>query len=143
MDDDRGAPWIAAGACVMAAALALGACAAGAGTTCPAIGWSNALTVGLADGWAPVDGGSLHVECSTRCGTYGRAGPPDELTVPLTGASTVVQLDMTAPDAVVVTVLDAGGWELAAHDAGLDWTRVGGSEECGGPHAASVVVPAP
>jgi hypothetical protein len=127
----------------MAAALALAACGAGAETVCPAIGWSNALTVGLADDWPPLDGGSLLVECSSRCGTYGREGPPDELSVPLSGASTVVQLDMTAPDSVALTVVGADGTELTQHDADLDWVRVGGSDECGGPHAASVTVPAP
>ena len=143
MEDDPSTRWIAGGACVIAAALAPAACGAGAATVCPAIGWSNAVTVGLADDWPPLDGGSLRVGCSSRCGTYGRAGPPDELSVPLTGASTVVQLDMTAPDAVVVTVLGADGTARTRHDADLDWVRVGGSEECGGPHAASVVVPAP
>lgn len=127
----------------MAAALALAACGAGAETVCPAIGWSNALTVGLADDWPPVDGRSLLVECSSRCGMYGREGPPDELSVPFSGASTVVQLDMTAPDSVVLTVLGGNGTELTQHDADLDWVRVGGSDECGGPHAASITVPAP
>ena len=127
----------------MAAGLALAACGAGAETVCPAIGWSNTLTVGLADGGPSADGGTLLVECSSRCGMYGREGPADELSVPLDGPSTVVQLDMTAPDSVVLTVLGADGTELTRHDADLDWVRVGGSEECGGPHAASVVVPAP
>jgi len=143
MDVDLGARWIAGGACGLAAALVLAACGAGAESVCPAIGWSNTLTVGLADDWPPVDDGSLLVECSSRCGMYGREGPADELTVPLDGASIVVQLDMTAPESVTVTVLGAAGAELAVLDADLDWERVGGSEECGGPHAASVVVPAP
>ena len=143
MDDERSSRWIAGGACVMAAALALAACDSGAGTVCPAIGWSNGLTVALADDWPPVEGGSLLVECSSRCGMYGREGADDELSVPLSGPSTVVQLDMTAPDSVVLSVIGADGTEVAQHDADLEWVRVGGSEECGGPHAASVVVPAP
>jgi hypothetical protein len=143
MDDDEKTSRIAGGACVMAIGLALAACGAAAGTACPAIGWSNTLTVGLADDWPPVQDGSLRVECSSRCGMYGREGPADELTVPLDGRSTVVQLDMTAPDSVVLTVLGVDGTELAVLDADLDWRRVGGSEECGGPHAASVVVPEP
>jgi hypothetical protein len=144
MDDDRGGTWIALGACAVAAALAFSACAAGASTVCPAIGWSNTLTVGLADDWPPVDGGSLVVECSSRCGLMlSPTDEPDELSVPLTGRSTVVQLDMTAPDAVVLTVLGADGAELAQLGTDLDWRRVGGTEECGGPSAASVVIPAP
>jgi hypothetical protein len=136
--------WIALGACAVAATLALSACAVGASTVCPAIGWSNTLTVRLADDWPPVDGGTLLVECSSRCGLH--AAPtdePDELSVPLTGTSTVVQLDMTSPDSVVLTVLGPDGTELAQVGTDLDWRRVGGTEECGGPSAASVLVPAP
>ncbi len=129
MDDDPTRAWIALGACAVAAALAYSACAAGAGTVCPAIGWSNTLTVGLADGWPPVDGGTLLVD--------------DELSVPLTGSSTVVQMDMTAPDSVVLTVIGPDGTELAQLATDLDWRRVGGTQECGGPHTASVTVPLP
>jgi hypothetical protein len=143
MDDEPATRWMALGAGAVATALALTACSAGASTACPAIGWSNTLRVVLAGGWPEVDGGSLALECSSRCGMHGREGDPEELSVPLTGGSTVVQLDMTAPDSVVVTVLGADGAELAEVAADLDWRRVGGSEECGGPHAASVVVPAP
>jgi hypothetical protein len=144
MDDEPAGTWIALGACAVAAALAVSACAAGAGTVCPAIGWSNTLTVGLADDWPPVDGGSLVIECSSRCGLMPTStDEPDELSVPLTGKSTVVQLDMTSPDAVVITVLGADGTELAQLGTDLDWRRVGGTEECGGPGAARVVVPAP
>jgi hypothetical protein len=147
MDDEPATPWIALGACAVAAAaaaaLAFSACAAGANTVCPAIGWSNTLTVGLADGWPPVDGGALVVECSSRCGLMlGPTDEPDEVQVPLTGRSTVVQLEMTTPDSAALTVLGPDGTELAQLDADLDWRRVGGSEECGGPSAASVVVPA-
>jgi hypothetical protein len=50
---------------------------------------------------------------------------------------------MTLPDSAVLTILGPDGTELAELDADLDWRRVGGTEECGGPSAASVVVPAP
>lgn len=143
MDDGMTGRRTAGPACVLAAGLALASCSQAGGTACPAIGWSNAVTVALADGWPPVDGGTLLVGCSSPCGTYGREGPADELSVPLEGRSTLVHLDMTAPGSVTVSVLGADGAELAVHDVGLDWRRVGGSEECGGPHAASVVVPAP
>ena len=143
MDDDSGTAWIAGGACAVAAALSFSACSAGATTVCPAIGWSNTLTVDLADDWPDVAGGSLTVECSSRCGVLGTAGDQDRLSVPLTGRSTVVQFDMTSPDPAVLTVLDADGGKLAELDADLDWRRVGGSEDCGGPSVASVLVPAP
>jgi hypothetical protein len=144
MDDEPATPWLALGACAVAAALAFSACAAGATTVCPAIGWSNLLTVELAAGRPAVEGGSLIVECSSRCGlTPGPTDEPDEVSLPLSGRSTVVQLDMTTPDSVVVTVLGPDGATLADLETDLDWRRVGGTEECGGPMAASVVVPAP
>ena len=144
MDDEPATQWIALGACAIAAAVAFSACAAGATTICAAIGWSNSLTVGLAAGWPPVEGGSLIVECSSRCGLApGPTDEPDEVSVPLSGRSTVVQLDMTTPDSVVVTVLGPDGATLADLETDLDWRRVGGTEECGGPMTASVVVPAP
>jgi hypothetical protein len=140
-DDDRSLLWTTAGASLLAGLLAFAACSAGGSTVCPAIGWSHTLTVGLADGWPDVAGGSLAVECASRCGLM--PDGPDQLSVPLTGGSTVVQLDMTLPDSAVLTVLDADGTERAELDADLDWRRIGGSEDCGGPMAASVVVPAP
>jgi hypothetical protein len=147
MDEDTGNARAMLGACVLAGLLAPAACSAAAETICPAIGWSNTLTVGLAGDWPPLDGGSLTVECSPRCGWVIRQDEPltdqDELTLPLTGSSEVVQLDMSRPDSVVVTVLGAERAQLGRVDADLEWRRVGGSEECGGPMAASVVVPAP
>jgi hypothetical protein len=143
MDDDSGTRWIAGGACAVAAALAFSACSAGATTVCPAIGWSNTLTVGLADDWPDVPGGSVTVECSSRCTVPGAAGDQDRLSIPLAGRSTLVPFDMTSPRSAVLIVLDADGRELAEVDADLDWRRVGGSEDCGGPSVASVVVPAP
>ncbi|MFD2092456.1 hypothetical protein [Blastococcus deserti] len=146
MDEEPATSWIALGGCVVAAALAFVACSAGGSTVCPAIGWSNALVVELADDWSRLEGGSLRIECSSRCGYLihedGPSTDEDALTVPLGRGREVFQLDMTAPDAVVVTVLAADGTELAEVDADLDWHRVGGSEDCGGPHEATVVVPA-
>ncbi len=144
MSEDSGTAWIAGGACAVAVALAFSACSASATTVCPAIGWSNTLTVALADGWPDVEGGTLAVECSSRCGVMlGSTQEPDQVSVPLTGRSTVVQLDMTTPDSAVLTVLGADGSELAELATDLDWHLVGGSEDSGGPSAASVVVHAP
>ncbi|MGY1804122.1 hypothetical protein ACI78T_12675 [Blastococcus sp. SYSU D00922] len=137
-------PPVAGAACLLAAGLALGACQAGAETVCSAVGWSNGLTVELAEGWPEVADGALGLDCSSPCGLQVRQGDePDGLTVPLTGTVTVAQLGMTTPDSVTVTVLGADGVELAVHEADPDWIRVGGTEECGGPHAATVVVPVP
>ncbi|WP_324277600.1 hypothetical protein [Blastococcus brunescens] len=147
MDDDSSTGWIAGGACAMAAALALGACAGGTQTVCPAIGWSNAVIVTLADDWPPVEGGALTVDCSPMCGWAVVQDEPlaerDAVAVPLDGRTAVLQLDMSAPDFVSIRVLGPDGDELADVDTDLAWRRVGGSEQCGGPLEATVVVPAP
>ena len=65
------------------------------------------------------------------------------VTAALRGTSAALSFVLSSPDTVVVTVLGADGGTLAEVEADLDWVRVGGSEECGGPGEASVVVPAP
>ena len=147
VDDDPVTPWIAGGVLVMTAALALTACRKGTGTVCPAIGWSNALVVTLAGDWPEVEGGSVTVDCAPRCGWVvvqdGAAVDRDRLTAPLDTLPAVAHLDMSAPNSVDVRVLGPDGSELAEFEADLDWVRVGGSEECGGPMEATVTVPAP
>lgn len=49
---------------------------------------------------------------------------------------------MTLPGSVTLTVADATG-VLTGFEASPEWRRVGGSTQCGGPHVAEVVVPAP
>ena len=147
MDDDSNNRWIAGSAGAMAAALALGACTDGAPVACPAIGWSNAVTVTLADDWPPVEGGSLTVDCAPMCGWAvmqdGPIAEQDQVAAPLDGRPAVLHLDMSAPDSVSIRVLGPDKEELADVDTDLDWRRVGGSEQCGGPMEATVVVPAP
>jgi hypothetical protein len=134
-------------AALLAGLLLSTACRPEQGTVCPAIGWLDALTVELAEGWAAVPGGSVTVECPSTCaGEFRLDASPverDVVTVPLSGATTAVQFSADRPDSVVVTVTGADGTELARQPADLDWRRVGGSAECGGPMAATVVVPAP
>jgi hypothetical protein len=50
--------------------------------------------------------------------------------------------DAHQPRSVVLTVLD-GDTAVAHVDADLRRRRVGGSEECGGPSGATVVIPGP
>ena len=131
---------------VCGAVLALVACD-GAPTACPAIGWGSTLTVRLAPDWPPGEGRSVQVGCPDPCGLPALDGTPSGPirtgAAPLTGSSASVSFVMETPDAVVLTVLGPDGAVLAEVDAGLDWVRVGGSEECGGPHEAGVSVPAP
>ena len=89
----------------------------------------------------------MQVGCPEPCGLPPLEGTPSgpirEGVAPLAGTGTAVSFGMGTPDSVVVTVVGPDGAVLAEVHADLDWERVGGSEECGGPMAATVTVPAP
>lgn len=110
---------------------------------CPAIGWSNGLVVELAEGWPAAD--AVRIECPSPCGPVPMTPSdeePDAVTVHLAGATASVPL-MDAPESVTVTVLAADVAALGRAELDLDWVRVGGSAECGGPLEATATVPAP
>jgi hypothetical protein len=97
---------------------------------CSTIGWSNGVLVRLADDWP---------EGAERTLT----GDGAEGAVSLVDGEAVLRFGFATPDSVTLVVRDAAG-VLAEHEADLDWTRVGGSAECGGPSEAdAIVVPAP
>ncbi len=135
---------------------------------CPAIGWSSSLTVELTGDTSPVHLVELCSE-GTCSGPVQRApdtGAKNFLPVPSTGAvsrgpvSEGTELEepspysasrvddntwhmgfmMQTPTAVTVRALTAGGKVLAEENFTLEWTRVGGSEQCGGPMKADPVV---
>jgi hypothetical protein len=146
----RGAPVPAL--LVALSALAAAGCTS-TDTACPAIGWFNAITVRLAPAW-PVADRTVTLSCPAAedCGGFAPGGAPptapqDAVTVPLVDAAAEVTIGMRTPASVTVTVsaggMSSGGAVLAAYDAPLDWERVGGTAACGGPEAATVVVPAP
>lgn len=131
-------------AAVVLAAVALATgCNAGPSTACPAIGWGSRLVVELGDGWPGA--GAVRLECPSWCGLA--VDPvddgPDAVTVQLTGSTAYVPFMMAAPEDVIVTVLAADGTVLSTAEVELDWVRVGGSAECGGPTEATVEIPAP
>ena len=128
-------------------AVSLAGCGQGGGTACPAVAYLPDLVVELDGGWPPAEGRRAVVGCGGPCTEVvvegGTPGPgPDELTVPLPAGRGHVPLP-TAPDSVALTVLAAGGQVLTELETELEWVRVGGSEECGGPMQATVTVPAP
>ena len=131
----------------VAAALVLaGAALAGCTpTACPAIAWGRTLTVVLADGWPPGTGRTVHLACAEPCEvlTARPVAPGAGPSAPVRGTAATFQPTYGAFESVVATVGDADGTELARVDAALDWRRVGGTEECGGPSEATQVVPAP
>jgi hypothetical protein len=130
-----------------AVVLALAGCEDGVPRACPAVAWGNALTVELADDWSPGEGRSVRVVCPRPCAPEfhqdAPPGPGHEGVAPLVGDRATVSFLMETPDEVGVAVLGPDGAVLAEVQAGLQWLRVGGSAGCGGPHEATVTVPAP
>jgi hypothetical protein len=124
------------------AGLALVPGCAGEETICSTIGWQNELVVEFADGWPPV-GDGVTIECEPACYTGVLVDPEAATVDPTAGRPATALLDMTTPESVVLHVLGPDGAQLTEVEADLDWQRVGGTEECGGPHEAVVVVPAP
>lgn len=130
-----------------AAVLVLAGCDGGIGQACPAIAWGNGLTVELAGGWPPEEARSVRVSCPEPCRPEALEGTPAdpirEGVAPLVGDRATVSFLMETPDEVAVAVLGPEGDVLAELTADLEWVRVGGSAGCGGPHEATVTVPAP
>jgi hypothetical protein len=137
---------------------------AGCSNVCPAIGWVNAVTVELAGNVARVDAVQLCADgaCSELRPEPGTAAPRIVVTMPLDATAPVTpdvqpimapfyaaRIDadtwrftvmMSSPDHVTAKALSATGEVIAVKDADLDWKRVGGSAQCGGPSEASPVL---
>ncbi|MGY1724924.1 hypothetical protein ACI79W_17950 [Blastococcus sp. SYSU DS0533] len=116
--------------------------AGGTDRICPAVDHGRTLIVQLADDWSAAEGHTVEVRCEEPCGLVQR--DDDELTREVSGAlvgSTARLPVMAMPGSVVVRVLGPQGPEAAVAES-LSWSRVGGTEECGGPMEAVVVVPA-
>lgn len=108
---------------------------------CPAIGWTNALTVQL-------DGDTSTVDQVQLCTDAGCAPVEDEdITGPL-GFVTVEEQNGDAwtfsvdgfPDTFTVRTLAADDTVLSDTAVTPEWERIGGSEQCGGPSVATVTV---
>ncbi|MCJ1707059.1 hypothetical protein [Microbacterium sp. VKM Ac-2923] len=102
---------------------------------CPAIGWSNTIVVtGPADGVSAVD------LCDERGCAAESARRPDLLGIqPPSVDGTVWTFslpDMSTPDVISVRATGTDGAVLVREGIAVEWTRVGGSEQCGGPGEA-------
>ena len=158
---------------LMAAAalpLTLGLVSCTSASVCPAIAWSNSLTVSLDGAVESVDVVEFCVEntCSVPAprpapstsripGATPDAGgvPPrsPEVATPSDspkGPSPFIasktddrtwrfQLMMRTPEVAVIRARTAEGQVLAEREVPLQWTRVGGSGQCGGPSTAAPV----
>jgi len=126
---------------VLLAVLVTAGCVPGDGPVCPAsLEIVSPNVVVEVDEWPAA--ASVVLECSSGC-TLGLDGTTTaQLTAPVDDGA--AGFDLTAdPDSLVVTVLAADGAELAAVEVELQWVRVGGTEDCGGPVRATVTVPGP
>ena len=112
-----------------------------AGRVCPAVDYGRTLIVRLTGDWPAVEGRTVVARCSSPCGAVqlGREDLALEVTGALVG-STAHLATMATPDFVRVTVVEPDGHQTGI-DTALDWERVGGTEECGGPMEAEVSVP--
>lgn len=156
-------------AVVVSSMLLPGCAGSGESVECPAIGWSNNLLVelegnvsavaevqGCVDGAcsqvvqpapqtdAPVEKITPEASGGTGNKTGQKSHLPSQYFSPYTasrrdGDSWAVNLDMDAPKNVTVRALDADGTVLAEDEYALEWVRVGGSEQCGGPGEAGPV----
>ncbi|WP_427007257.1 hypothetical protein [Pseudarthrobacter sp. H2] len=139
--------------------LAGGTAGCSAPIACPALAWMNSVTVTL-DG--RVEAVSLVELCADDVCSIRSDGPatfpvtsvsPGAMPAPATSAPSfnpyyaarvddrtwTVSLLMRSPERVRVRALSADGAVLAERDVELGWTRVGGSEQCGGPATAGPI----
>lgn len=137
---------------------------------CPAIAWFNTVEVNLignADAVASFElctddvcaastsvllGPEEPLSLSTRDFQLGSPGPqaasPSTTAIPqmlfsstrIDAQTWSISIDMAAPETLTFRALSSSGDVLAERAFELDWQRVGGSEECGGPSVAGPVI---
>lgn len=126
-----------------AVTIALGGCSGGQGyvvEACPAIGWINHVTVTVHGDPASV--ASLEICDGETC----VSGPGDTAAdladlwyyVDRDGSTWNFDLGMSTPDPVTVRAFGADEALLVESTISPEWVRVGGSEQCGGPHEGTV-----
>lgn len=124
------------------ALLALTGCV-GMPFACPAIGWTNVLTVELVGDTSSIANVQLCTDDGCAPGKDIAADNPLQL-VALTdrsGDTWTFATDMLTLEEVTVRTLASDGAILSEDTVRPDWERVGGSEQCGGPAQALVSIP--
>jgi hypothetical protein len=138
------------GVVFMVAGIQLTACGT-ADVVCPAVGWVSTITVRLegdvtaasevelctAEGCSVPDPASPQ-PASPKSAVPDSPGGPSPSTAPFTASQTAVNAWLFTvrgplPHDVTTRVLASDGSLLAQQQSRLEWTRAGGSEECGGP----------
>jgi len=142
VDGPRGQRWLHARRARAGLAAAAAVVTAGCGlgeTACPAIGYVPVVVVQL-DGWPAASGRSVELVCA-GCAERADGGPGTSQVLPV-GTEVAFPLPGALPEQVTVRVLADGGVAAEVTTA-PEFVRTGGSEQCGGPTSARVVVPAP
>lgn len=131
----------------------------GCSTACPAIGWINSVSIHLNGNVRDV--AVLELCADGECATSAplpqeseeslRVVRPEELATvsserpPGPSLFSILRVDernwrasvgMTTPETVTVRALSSTGQVLAEREVPLEWRRVGGTEQCGGPGEA-------
>ncbi len=110
----------------------------GCATACPAIGWSNGLTI---DASAYGDDVFLQV-CVDGAGCSAAPGveptPSTDPSIPEQGEPGEFGFGFSAPDVITVRLFDATGVLIGESDESVEWTH--STDVCGGPSTAPPVV---
>jgi len=130
---------VLASAAVLVTALGLTGCVPSA---CPAIGWSDSVTVRLDEDSATVARVQLCTDDGCAPAEHpDSAGPVESVSVASQDADAwTFSVDMSFPREFTVRALAADGTVISDTERAPEWVRVGGSARCGGPSRATVAV---
>lgn len=132
------------------------------GTACPAIGWINTVGIHLNGNMGDVAAVELcaYGECASSAPMQPESEKPLQVLTPgeltavppthhaVASPFSISRVDernwqasvaMTTPERATLRVLSSTGQVLVERDVALEWRRVGGSGQCGGPGEAGPV----
>ncbi|MGW9631034.1 hypothetical protein ACWGST_10050 [Agromyces sp. NPDC055520] len=141
-----GGPGAGVGVVVLGLAIAVGGAGCVAGVpplACAAIGYPSTIEI-VVEGAASAD--VVRIAVSTPASGSGSASGSASSVEPIASADKVddgrwqADLLSAAPSEVTLEAFGAGDAPLGTTTATLEWRRVGGTEECGGPQEAGPVV---
>lgn len=109
---------------------------------CPAIGWSNGLTVELEGDTSEVASVQLCTDDGCAPGSDADpSGPLGEVVLAERDGDTwAFSVGMTSMDRVTVRALAGDGSVISDTEVTPEWVRVGGDDRCGGPTSATVTI---
>ncbi|MDJ1113576.1 hypothetical protein [Microbacterium dauci] len=106
--------------------------------TCPAIAYFATLEVRVAGAAASVDDVVLCLD--DVCATEGAASEVGIVTTPPVRSDDTWTFTGEFPEGMTVRAVDAAGEVLVDQVVDVTWTRIGGTEACGGPTFGSLTL---